>query len=373
MTRLNPRSREIVTRAGKTVRADVANVIPQQRAGEIAVRAGCTEGGWCPVHPGSFLSRQVPDIYVLGDAAIAEAMPKSASAANSQAKVVAADILAKLTKAEPLEPSYRYVCWSLLAPEDSVKRGADYTPAAGRLEAAAAFASQPGEPADLRKQNYQESVAWYAGITDDIFAKTVPLPEKAVPPPEKLPRLPRRRAERCRLPPGTHARDPVPGKAHAPRRHCTTWIRKETMPTKAERFCTTAHSESPASAPGPPRRDGPGGGSQNGISWPVTIQAVTNSARQQTAISRNSLIARPSTRYVGTSCKFMPYTIRAIWHPAKGSCTSAHSQSGEHPTPALRLPTAVRRSDKGLPARNARAPCDLRHAGRRVVTPVRGR
>jgi hypothetical protein len=61
-------------------------------------------------------------------------------------------------------------------------------PAAGRLEAAGAFASQAGEPADLRKQNYQESVAWYASITDDIFAKTVPLvppPEKAAPPPEK--------------------------------------------------------------------------------------------------------------------------------------------------------------------------------------------
>ena len=185
VTRLNPRSREIVTRAGKTVRADVANVIPQQRAGEIAVRAGCTEGGWCPVHAGSFLSRQVPDIYVLGDAATTEPMPKSASAANSQAKVVAADILAALTKAEPLEPSYRYVCWSLLAPEDSVKRGADYTPAGGRLEAAGAFASQPGEPADLRKQNYQESVAWYASITDDIFAKTVPPPGKAAPPPGK--------------------------------------------------------------------------------------------------------------------------------------------------------------------------------------------
>jgi NADPH-dependent 2,4-dienoyl-CoA reductase/sulfur reductase-like enzyme len=168
---LNPRTREIVTRAGKRVRADVANVIPQQRAGEIAMRAGCAEGDWCPVHAGSFLSRRVPDVYVLGDSAIAADMPKSAFAANSQAKVVAADILAALANAARPEPSYRDTCWSLLAPDDGVKMEASYWPNGGRLEASEAFVSQPGEPAELRGQNYQDSVTWYASITADMFAK----------------------------------------------------------------------------------------------------------------------------------------------------------------------------------------------------------
>ncbi len=169
---VNPRTREVVTREGQRLRADVANIIPQQRAGEIAARAGCTEDDWCPVHAHSFLSRKVPDIYVLGDAAIAEDMPKSAFSAHSQAKAVAADILAALTKAEPVEPRYRNVCWSLLAPDDGVKMGADYAPRGARLEASGSFVSQTGEPADVRKQNVQESVAWYAGITADMFAKT---------------------------------------------------------------------------------------------------------------------------------------------------------------------------------------------------------
>jgi hypothetical protein len=157
----------------------VANIIPRQRAGGIAARAGCTDGDWCPVHPDSFLSRRVPDIYVLGDAAIAADMPRTAFAANSQAKAVAAHILATLTSAERTLPTFRDVCWSLLAPNDSIKLGADFTPAADRLEATGAFQSQPGEPADARRQNYLDSVAWYARITDDIFAKT------AAPPPEK--------------------------------------------------------------------------------------------------------------------------------------------------------------------------------------------
>ena len=171
---VNPRIKEIVTREGQRLRADVANIIPQQRAGEIAARAGCTEGDWCPVHAQTFLSRKAPDIYVLGDAAIAEDMPKSAFSAHSQAKVVAADILAAFTKAERVEPRYRNVCWSMLAPDDSVKMGADYAPRGARLEASASFVSQTGEPADVRKQNVQESIAWYAGMTADMFAKTAP-------------------------------------------------------------------------------------------------------------------------------------------------------------------------------------------------------
>jgi sulfide dehydrogenase [flavocytochrome c] flavoprotein chain len=169
---VNPRTKEIVTNGGLRMRADVANVIPQQRAGEIAARAGCTEGDWCPVHAQSFLSRKVPGIYVLGDAAVADDMPKSAFSAHSQAKAVAADILAALAKAQRSEPRYRNVCWSLLAPDDGVRMGADYTPQGERLMASDAFVSQIGESADVRKQNAQESLAWYTGITTDMFAKT---------------------------------------------------------------------------------------------------------------------------------------------------------------------------------------------------------
>jgi Flavocytochrome c sulphide dehydrogenase, flavin-binding len=33
--------------------------------------------------------------------------------------------------------------------------------------------SQRGEPADVRKQNYQESIGWYEAITADMFARPV--------------------------------------------------------------------------------------------------------------------------------------------------------------------------------------------------------
>jgi NADPH-dependent 2,4-dienoyl-CoA reductase/sulfur reductase-like enzyme len=174
VTSLDPKTKEIVTKAGRKVKADVANIIPQQRAGEIAVKAGCTEGDWCPINPDNFASKKVQNVYVLGDASVAVAMPKSAFSANSQAKVVVADILAEVAKKEKFPARYRNTCWSLLAPDDSVKVGGNYAPQEGRLAESEAFVSQKGEAADVRKANYQESVGWYDGITADMFARAAP-------------------------------------------------------------------------------------------------------------------------------------------------------------------------------------------------------
>jgi NADPH-dependent 2,4-dienoyl-CoA reductase/sulfur reductase-like enzyme len=171
LARVDPKSRQIITQAGSRLKADVANIIPQQRAGEIAARAGCTEGDWCPIDVENFASKKVRDIYVLGDAAVAADMPKSAFSANSQAKVVASDILAVLARKERFSPRYRNTCWSMLGPDDDAIMGANYAPKDGRLEAYGSFISRSGEGTDVRKQNHQESVAWYASITAEMFAK----------------------------------------------------------------------------------------------------------------------------------------------------------------------------------------------------------
>ena len=74
-------------------KADVANVIPPQKAGRIAEIAGAADRtGWCPIDPATFESKLQPNIHVIGDASIAGAMPKSAFTANAQAKVCAAAV-----------------------------------------------------------------------------------------------------------------------------------------------------------------------------------------------------------------------------------------------------------------------------------------
>lgn len=173
--RVNPATGEIVTKAGMRVIAAVANIIPDQTAGRIAIQSGLTDGDWCPVNPESFASAKAEGVYVLGDAAFAAEMPKSAYAANSQARVVAGMLLSELTDKPKPQSSYRNTCWSFLAPGNSAKIGADYAPGDVRgkpgLVPSGAFVSQPGEAAAVRKDVYNESFAWYETLTADVFQK----------------------------------------------------------------------------------------------------------------------------------------------------------------------------------------------------------
>ena len=172
VVKVDRKTRMVTAKNGKAVKADVANIIPNQRAGEIAIKAGLAEGDWCPVNPENFTSRKAKgDVYVLGDASVAVEMPKSAFSANSQAKVVANDILAALSKKEKFPPNFRNTCWSMVAPDDAVKIGAGYIPKGGKLDPVGAFVSKPGEDAQLRKATFEESIGWYSGIVADIFAK----------------------------------------------------------------------------------------------------------------------------------------------------------------------------------------------------------
>ena len=100
------------------VRADVLNVLPDMRAGAIAVQTGLanSNGRWCNVAFLNFESTAARHIHVLGDAIqIAPAMPKSGHMANSQAKVVAAAIVAELSGAEiDPAPMLSNACYSFV-------------------------------------------------------------------------------------------------------------------------------------------------------------------------------------------------------------------------------------------------------------------
>src|ERR1700674_5179743 len=90
---VDPATNTMVTDFGNYA-AQVANVIPPQKAGLIAAIAGAADNtGWCPIDPTSFASKLVPNIHVIGDACIAGQIPKSASAANAEAKACAAVIV----------------------------------------------------------------------------------------------------------------------------------------------------------------------------------------------------------------------------------------------------------------------------------------
>lgn len=154
-----------------TFEGGLLNIIPAQRAGAIAVGAGLADdSGFCPIDAASMRSTIDENIFVIGDASIAGAMPKSAFAANSQAKVAAMNIRGDLLDARLFPAKYANTCWSLISPDNGVKVGAQYEAGEdGTITGISSFISEPGESAEVREAAYRESLGWYDSITADMF------------------------------------------------------------------------------------------------------------------------------------------------------------------------------------------------------------
>jgi sulfide dehydrogenase [flavocytochrome c] flavoprotein subunit len=106
------------------VRADVWNVLPEMRAGRIAVQSGLANSNarWCNVEFLNFQSTAARHVHVIGDAIqIGPLMPKSGHMANSQAKVAAAAIVAELSgwDLDPA-PMLTNTCYSFVDRERAV-------------------------------------------------------------------------------------------------------------------------------------------------------------------------------------------------------------------------------------------------------------
>lgn len=155
-----------------THKPDVANVIPPQKAGPIAEVAGVADQtGWCPVEPVGFASTLQPNIYVIGDAAIMGAMPKSAFAANAQAKVCAEAIAALLAGDTPNQPRLINTCYSLVAPDYGISVAAVYRPADGKLvEVPGSAGTSPLDaPPATSVMEARLADGWFRTITGEVF------------------------------------------------------------------------------------------------------------------------------------------------------------------------------------------------------------
>jgi sulfide dehydrogenase [flavocytochrome c] flavoprotein chain len=106
------------------VRADVMNVIPPQRAGDLARTTGLLNmnNRWVGVNWLTLEATAAPGIHVLGDATFsAPAMPKSGHMANQHAKVAAAAII-QLLQGQPVNamPVVMNTCYSFVTGRDAM-------------------------------------------------------------------------------------------------------------------------------------------------------------------------------------------------------------------------------------------------------------
>jgi sulfide dehydrogenase [flavocytochrome c] flavoprotein chain len=106
------------------VRGDVLNVVPPQRAGDIAVKAKLITANnrWCGVDWRTMESTAAKGVHVLGDATLsAPLMPKSGSMANQHAKICASAVVALINGRQPNpEPKIVNTCYSFVSDSEVI-------------------------------------------------------------------------------------------------------------------------------------------------------------------------------------------------------------------------------------------------------------
>jgi sulfide dehydrogenase [flavocytochrome c] flavoprotein subunit len=166
--RVDPASMTLYT-ANAAHRVAVANVIPPQAPGQIAADAGlASDHGWCPIAARTFESQLIGDVHVIGDACIADAMPKSASAAVSQAKQCARAIVALLGGKEVPDPAFDSVCYSMLAPDSALSIPGRFEVQDERIAALELPPASSGVSSGA--QQARAAQRWYRQIRAESFA-----------------------------------------------------------------------------------------------------------------------------------------------------------------------------------------------------------
>ena len=114
---LDAASRTVTSELGEKVTGDVLNILPQQRAADIARKIGVVNVNdrWAEVNWITLESTAVPKVHVLGDAlSAAPLMPKSGHMANQHGKAVAAAIVEIFSGREPQPTLMANTCYSMV-------------------------------------------------------------------------------------------------------------------------------------------------------------------------------------------------------------------------------------------------------------------
>ncbi len=153
----------------ETVKADVLNIIPPQRAGKIAQVAGAAnvDKRWCEVDFLTYESKIVPNVHIIGDS-VSAALPKSAHMATSQARVCANAIVALMSQLTPdASPVFANTCYSYVSDKMAMHVANVYRyDATKKIMVSAEGGGVSDKPSEL-EGNYAQ--AWAKNIWSDVL------------------------------------------------------------------------------------------------------------------------------------------------------------------------------------------------------------
>jgi len=123
VSEVDVKGKRFTTSLGDNVTGDVLNLIPPQRAADIARDAGLITANnrWCEIDWLTTESVKVKNVHVLGDATLsAPLMPKSGHMANQHAKAAAAAIVEMMNGRAPVPPMMANTCYSFIDDKNAI-------------------------------------------------------------------------------------------------------------------------------------------------------------------------------------------------------------------------------------------------------------
>jgi sulfide dehydrogenase [flavocytochrome c] flavoprotein subunit len=156
-----------------TVKGDVLNIVPPQRAGDIAAKSGLIthNNRWCDVDWRTLESKAQPGVHLLGDATLsAPGMPKSGHMANQHAKVCAAALVELLNgRAANPSPVMNNTCYSFVSDKEVIHVASVHQYDAGQ-NTLVAVKGAGGVSAARSELEGQYAWSWAQNIWADMLA-----------------------------------------------------------------------------------------------------------------------------------------------------------------------------------------------------------
>jgi len=160
---------KIVKTEFESVKANVLNIIPPQRAGKIAQILGASnvDKRWCEVDFLTYESKVVQNVHIIGDS-VSASLPKSAHMATSQARVCANAIVALMSEQAPdATPVFANTCYSYVSDKLAMHVANVYRyDSAKKIMVSAEGGGVSDKPSEL-EGNYAQ--AWAKNIWSDVL------------------------------------------------------------------------------------------------------------------------------------------------------------------------------------------------------------
>ncbi len=153
----------------ETVKADVLNIIPPQRAGKPAqlAKVDNVENRWCEVSFLTYESTSTPNVHIIGDA-IDSNLPKSAHMATNQARICASAIVELMfNRAPDPAPVFANTCYSFVNNQEAIHVATVYRYDANKKIMVAAEGGGVSAKPSAQEGDYAQ--AWAMNIWSDVL------------------------------------------------------------------------------------------------------------------------------------------------------------------------------------------------------------